>query len=513
MLLHMHLSTTKDPRSGLFMVPAASYTYPVFANESCFQVLALDALGDSKTSADYLETFIQLQGSRPFRGTFTGDQRAVFHGAKIAPGYDYTASEYNLDHGTVLWTMAEHYFITRDVEWFRHAAPSMLRAADWITAQRRQTMATEDGKPVPEYGLLPAGHLEDNADWGHWFAVNAYASAGMSRFADALKDAGHSEAARISRDAEAYRHDVRQAVIRASQAAPVTRLRDNTFIPYVPVRPHQRQRLFGPLRVAYYTRYPRQVLPTYRLSATREALYGPLILPNLGIFGMQERLTGWVLDDWEDNLTMSSSLGLNVHGWVDDEYWFSRGGMVFQANLQNPVLTYLRRREIPAAIRNLYNDFVSCHYPAVNVFTEEYRQWRSPSGPFYKIPDEARFVTRLRDLLVREEGADLWLTAGTPRRWLAPGQAVRFRQMPTTFGPVDLELNAHDKEIVGEVTLPARNPCTTAWLVLRLPAPKTIRSVAVDGKAWRNVDRKTGTIRLPAKPGVPLQLRVTTSQN
>ena len=46
--------------------------------------------------------------------------------------------------------------------------------------------------------------------------------------------------------------------------------------------------------------------------------------------------------------------------------------MVFQANLQNPVLEYLRRHEIPAAIRNLYNDFVACYYPDVNAFTEEY---------------------------------------------------------------------------------------------------------------------------------------------
>jgi hypothetical protein len=365
-------------------------------------------------------------------------------------------------------------------------------------------MASEANRPVPEYGLLPAGHLEDNQDWGHWFAVNAYASAGMSRLAEALKDAGQPEAARITRDAEAYRHDLRQAVLRASQEAPVTRLRDNTYIPYVPVRPHQRQRLFGPLRVAYYKRYPRAVLPTYRLSATREVLYGPLILLNLGIFGVQEPLAGWVLDDWEDNLTMSSSLGLNVHGWVDDAYWFSRGGMVFQANLQNPVLAYLRRREIPAAIRNLYNDFVSCYYPTVNVFTEEYRQWRSPSGPFYKIPDEARFVTRLRDLLVREEGSDLWLTAGTPRRWLADGKGIRFRQMPTVFGPVDLELNAQDTLITGQVTLPVRNKPGNVWLVLRPPEPKTITSVRIDGQLWREVDRETGAIRLPSKHNGPL---------
>jgi hypothetical protein len=206
---------------------------------------------------------------------------------------------------------------------------------------------------------------------------------------------------------------------------------------------------------------------------------------------------------------MSSSLGLNVHGWVDDESWFSRGGMVFQANLQNPVLAYLRRQEIPAAIRNLYNDFVSCYYPDVNVFTEEYRQWRSPSGPFYKVPDEARFVTRLRDLLVREEGRDLWLTSGIPRRWLGAGQGVRMRQMPTSFGPVDLELSAWETEITGEVRLPARNPPANVWLVLRVPELKTLAAVEIGGKPWRSFDRSTGIVRLPATTDSALRFSAT----
>jgi hypothetical protein len=508
-LIHMHLNASRDPSSGLFMVPAASYSYQVYANEACFQVLTLDALGDHETAADYLETFVKLQGSRPFKGTYTGDQRDVFHGARVAPGYDYTAHEYNLDHGTVLWTLAEHYFTTRDENWLRHVVPNMIRAADWITDQGRQTMITADDQRVPEFGLLPAGHLEDNSDWSHWFSINAYASAGMSRLSDALKEIRHPEAARIGRDAEAYRNDLRQAVTRASQSAPVTRLRDNTYVPYVPVRPHQRQRLFGPLRADFYRRYPSPVLPTYRLSATREVLYGPLILLNLGIFGSHEPLAGWVLDDWEDNLTMSSSLGLNVHGWVDDEYWFSRGGMVFQANLQNPVLAYLQRQEIPAAIRNLYNDFVSCLYPDVNVFTEEYRQWRSPAGPFYKTPDEARFVARVRDLLVREDGSDLWLTAGTPRRWLAPGETIRFRQMPTRFGPVDLELNARENEIDGQLRLPSRNRFANAWLVLRVPESKKLSAVEIDSKPWRQFEPETGVVCLPSEKISVFRLKAT----
>jgi len=500
-LPHIRISATKDPKSGIYMVPAASYYYQVFENEGAFQCVLLDALGDHKLAEEYLEGFMRLQGSRAFLGTFTGDQKDVYHGARIDKDYDYTASEYNLDHGVVLWALGEHYFYTRDNAWLKHAAPSMKRAADWVIEQRKLTMLRDGDKKIPEYGLLPAGHLEDNDDWGHWFSVNAFAAAGITSLARALADAGAQDAGKYAQEAAAYTADIREAVLRASRLAPVIRLRDNTYIPYVPTRPYQRIRLFGPIRVAYYSRYPQKALPTYRLSATREVLYGPMILLTTDMFHVDEQFANWVLDDWEDNATMSSSLGLNVHGWVDDKLWFSRGGMVFQANLQNPTLTYLRRNEVPAAIRNLYNDFVACYYPDVNVFTEEFRQWRSPSGPFYKIPDEAKFVNRVRDLLVREDGDSLWLAAGTPRWWLSPGEEVEVREGPTYFGPVSYHLEGNADGVDAHVTLPSRNPASTAWLVLRVPWGKHLRSVELDGKPWTDFDRSLERIRLPRQTG------------
>ncbi len=498
---HIRISTTKDPKSGLYMVPAASYDYPVYANEAAFQCVMLDALGNHSVTTEYLETFIRLQGSKPFDGTYVGDQHEVYHGARVDKDYDYTAYEYNLDHGTVLWALGEHYFFTRDKDWLRRVVPSMKMAADWIVKQRKLTQLMDGEERIPEYGLLPAGHLEDNDDWGHWFSVNAFAAVGMTRLAQGLVDLEDPSAGQYTQEAASFTKDLREAVLRASQISPVVRLRDNTYVPYVPTRPYQRIRLFGPMRVAYYSRYPNKVLPTYRLSATREVLYGPMILLATNIFHSDEPLANWVLDDWEDNATMSTSLGLFVHGWVDDKYWFSRGGMVFQANLQNPILTYLRRNEIPAAIRNLYNDFVACFYPDVNVFTEEYRQWRSPSGPFYKVPDEAKFINRLRDSLVREDGNVLWLAAGVPRRWLAPGQKVEVRNMATYFGRTSYRMEGTRDGVRARVELPSRDPYKNAWLVVRAPDAKRLRSVEIDGRPWQDFDATHERIRLPIKEG------------
>src|SRR5439155_21089583 len=108
--------------------------------------------------------------------------------------------------------------------------------------------------------------------------------------------------------------------------------------------------------------------------------------------------------------------------------------MVFQANLQNPVLAYLRRNEAPAAIRNLYNNFVACHYPEVNAFTEEYHQWIHGSGPFYKVPDEARFVNRVRDALVREDGRHSGWSPESLAGGLVPGRRSNLATWATSFG-------------------------------------------------------------------------------
>ena len=507
---HIHISTTKDPKSGLFMVPAASYGYQVFANEACFQTLLLDALGDTDRAGQYLRTLTALQGTRPFPGNYREPHDGVFHGARVDDEYDYTAHHYGLDHGTVLWALAEHYFFTRDAGWLRETIPHMLKAIEWIQRQREATRQCNlNGEPVMHYGLLPAGHLEDNPDWGYWFSVNAYCVAGMLETARAMRDIGHPEAARLAGEAQAYREDLRTAVLRASRSAPVARMRDGTYSPYVPTRAYQRFRYFGPLRVQYYSRYGRpEALPCYRLAATREVLYGPMILLNLGIFGAVEPIAPWILDDWEDNSTLSSSGGFNVHGFTEDRFWFSQGGMVFQSNLQNPILVYLKRNETAAAIRGLYNNFVACLYPDVNAFTEEYRMWGRGSGPFYKSPDEARFVNRLRDALVLEAGEDLWLACGVPRRWLADRDGIRVQRINSCYGPVAMRLAAGDqpRTITGKVVLPPRKVPGRVWLYVRVPQGR-IRSVQINGQPWSRLETDRERIELPLL-GRPLEVLI-----
>jgi hypothetical protein len=499
---HIGMSTAKDPVTGLYMVPAASYHYQVYANEACFQVLMLDAFGDHRTAAEYLETLLQLQGSRSFPGLHHGMEDAIFHGVRINERYDYTASDYGLDHPTVLWALGEHYLYSRDREWLLHAWPHMEKAIAWIQKQRESTRKTSpDGSQVRGYGLMPPSSLEDNSDWAQWFSTNSFAWAGYDRAATALADTGHPKAAEMRREADTYRAELRGAILRAVGETPVTQMRDGTYAPNVPIEPNLRFRRFGRQRADYYQRYGIKGVPMMRLAATREILYGPIILLNLGVFGVHEPIADWILDDWEDNLTLTSGLGMNVHGNTDDKYWFSQGGMVFQANLQNPILVYLKRHEAQAAIRGLFNNFAACLYPEAVAFTEEYRQWSHASGPFYKIPDEAKFANRVRDMLVLEDGENIYLAGGVPRRWLELPGGVRAEKLSTYFGEVSLHLRAGVETgvIQATVQLPVRCSAKTVWLVARTPT-RQIKSVTINGQTWTRFDAARETIELPHSP-------------
>ncbi|WP_423129878.1 hypothetical protein [Gaoshiqia sp. Z1-71] len=495
---HIRMSVTKDPQSGLFMVPAASFSYPVYANESIFQTVLLDRLGDFETVDGYLDVFMKRQGSRKLPGAYTGDQKAVFYGVKIDEENDLTAVGYNMNHGTVLWGLAHHYRYSGDKEWLKKAAPHMTGAADWIIEQRNQTKETDrNGDPVLHYGLLPAGMLEDCPEWRYWYATNAYAYLGLQATAEAFDVAGLPEAEYYKMEAAAYRDDILNSLQRAIELSPVVRLRDNTCVPYIPVRPYQRFRYFGSKKSDYYDRYEKGIYPTLRLSSTREVLYGPVTLIKTGIIDPKSPMADWILNDWEDNLTLSTSLNLNTHGWVDDEYWFSRGGMVFQANLQNPVSVYLDRQETKAAIRSLYNNFTSLFYPDVVALSEEYRMWEHASGPFYKCPDEARVVSQIIDFLLEEKANEVWLGNGIPERWLEPGQRVELNQVHTKFGEYSYSL-AQGKEpntMVANILLPENSPKTL--LFLHDPFQKSIQSVIVNGQEWANWDADQKVITLP----------------
>ena len=474
---HVAISVDRDPGSGYYIVPAGTWNYGACGNEACLQIRYLDYCGYHERAEKYLETFIATQGLQPLDGNFQSKEGTlqaldVYNGEFIGRHFSY-----NLDHGFILECLADHYRLSGDRAWLERVVPNLIAACDFVTRERQATRRLdESGRRVLEYGLLPVGHLEDNPEWLHWFAVNAHAHGGMRATAEVLADIGHPEAGRIAGDAADYRDDIRAAVTRARVNSPVVRLRDGTYVPHIPPRTGLRGRDYGWIR---------------------ETGYGPLHLEDGRVLDPLEMEVTWILKDLEDNLFVSWA-----YGWATDveRYWFSRGGVTVQANLLNNIVTYLRRGQSRHAVRSLFNDVGLNLYRDVLCSTEHpVVEPGHGVGPNYKTPDECGLLCSLRRALVYEIGDVLHLGLGFPVSWLEPGEEVRVDGAATNFGPLSVRIapSLTEEQVAVEIALEARRQPASIELHLRHPDGRSLQRVWVDEEAWGEFDAARNLVRLP----------------
>ncbi|MCC7377028.1 MAG: hypothetical protein IT581_20375 [Verrucomicrobiales bacterium] len=454
--MHLLVNTEREPRSTRRFARVGSFDYGAYGNESCMMVLDLERRGLHREAAECLEAWLHYQGTVALPGSFAGKD-GVLYGAG-----GYEAGGYNQHHGWILWMLGEHFRFTRDQAWLEHAAPGIVRGADWILGE---VARTRDRHPL-ERGLLPAGSLEDIGDWWTWLSTSCYTWRGLDNAAWALSQIGHPEARRLRRAADAY-HQALLANFRAARdRSPVVRLRDGTAVPKFPSQVHRRGRSFGWIC---------------------ETLEGSLHLLITRAIDVRSREAEWILDDYEDNLYLSNQYGYLLEDF--DRQWFERGGMSMQACLLLQVEPWLYRDEVPHALRGLFNAQAASYFPDVRMNTEHalpfLDDWR---GDHFKSSDEANCCGWLRQLLVREESDQVLLVGqGIPRSWLTPGKECGMDRAATWFGTMSVHYRGEADAVVAELDGPRRNPPRTLRLRFRTPLERSIAAVTVNGKPWRRV--------------------------
>lgn len=515
-LWHVLITTDRDVPTGLYEHGASTCHYPMYANETMMVMRSLEMRGEHEEARRLIEPYLLSQGAKPLPGNFKSQDGLLY--AAAPKGHDhYTAQGYNMHHGFLLWAAAEHYLWTRDRAYLEAAAPHLVAACDWVTRERRATMVMTPGGmghastppggmgsvltarapsaheaatlPAPpsrplEYGLAPAGDLEDVGEYLWWYPTNAYYYLGMKTAADALADIGHPEAPRLAADAKAYRDDILASVREATAASPVVRLLDGTYVPYVPPRPY--------------------VLTDRKEGWIRESLYCALHLVDAGLISPDESMTTWILHDLEDRIFMSEESGYGPrHGLTSPrEQFFSLGGFNPQPNLLSTPLVYLQRGQVPNFLRGFFNTFAVSYYPDTCCFIEALLTFGQGHSPLYKTPDESRFIQTMRQMLVLEMGDSLYLARGVPRAWTTPGKTVQIRNASTYFGPVSLQITseADGRTLRAQIELPTRNPPKHCYLSLRHPEARKIRSLRVNDQPHARFDPASGQIELPAEP-------------
>ncbi len=472
-LTHLLINSEREMGSDRYAARVGSISYGAYGNESIMMISDLDRRGYSREAERALELFLHHQGSVALPGTFASKE-GVLYGAG-----GYEAGGYNQHHGWILWGLGEHWFHTRDRAWMERSAPKIVAACRWIASERKATQKLDGGRRVPEYGLLPAGSLEDVTDYWFWISTNSFTWWGLKYAAAALIDFGHPESAGIAEEANRYGQDILAAYREAAVRSPVVRLRDGTYVPKFPSNVYTRGRAYGWLR---------------------ETLEGAIMLPITRLLEPGSREAEWVLKDFEDNLYISDKYGYSVPTF--DRFWFSRGGFSMQPNLLHGPLPYFYRDDIKHFIRAYFNPFASGFDPGLRLLPEHpLPELGYLGGQHFKTSDESQSNYWLRLMFAAELDETLHLGRGIPRYWLNDGQPIGIDNASTYFGSVSYTIRPELSAGRISMTLdpPERNAPKAIVVRFRHPEEKPIRGVTVNGVASADFDAGKGDIRLPGK--------------
>ena len=459
-LWHVLISTDLDPETALSEHGAATHGYKNFLNETAMVARSLEMRGEHAEAAKLLEPFLVSQGAKGLPGNFKS-REGVFYAAYPREPDPYTAQGYNMHHGWGLWAVADHYFWTRDAAFLRRHAGPLAQGCDWIAREREATRVKgPDGARPVEFGLAPAGDLEDVDEFLYYYATDAYYYLGMKQAAAALTRIDHPRHREVTRETAAFLDDLRASVAESVATTPVVALRDGTYVPFVP---------------------PRAYALTHRQEGwIREGLYPALHLVTAGVYAADHPFADWMIQDLEDNIFMSAESGFGLKDPRAE--FFDFGGLTCQPNLLDLSLLYLQLDRIPNFLRAFFNSAAASLYPDLECFAEWIPAFGQGGGPLYKTPDECKFIQWLRTMLIMEREQALYLCWGTPRVWLQNGKQIKIERAATYFGKLELEVRSAvaQNTISARVRLAPTEKPARIWLRLRHPEAKTIRSATVN---------------------------------
>jgi len=389
--------------------------------------------------------------------------------------------------GSIGWALIEHYRLTGDEEWFRAAAPRIKANVEWMLRQRRTVQnMVPGGERLWCKGLQPALQVTPDSGglWMQFYEAEAYYWAAVAHFAEALATIDPVEGARLMAEAESYRRDLLAAVDRTIALSPVVPVRDGTYHSVIPFACYVRGLSTGPwgwMRDGSGGHVGPLYWETVQSAA---ALISPAgLLPADDV-----RVQGY-LDVLEDRLLLENS---NVAKRAKGD-WFLAGWQ-YQGGLERTANMHLAGDDIPAFLRSFHNCYAIDILPHDGYIFNEH----AVSPPPDKIFEEAAFLERFRNLLVMEDGRNLWLARATPRAWLKQGKKISVKNSPTHFGAVSCEITSDvvNGKITATISLPSRKHPKEVWLRLRHPKSAPIKSVTVNGKKWKAFDRNQEFVRL-----------------
>jgi hypothetical protein len=461
--------------SRLITTAVGSSTYYNFINESVMIIQELDQRGFTEGVRRRLQLYVEGQGEARQPGNFT-DFDGAFYGAK-----GWEEGDYNQHHGWALWYLAEHYLFTRDDAWFQSVAEAVIKGADWVFRQRKETRRELPHSRGWEWGFLPAGSLEDVTDFYYWLSTNVLTWRGTNAAARALERAGHPEAGRVRKESDLFRQDLIHGLELNRKYAPVVKLRDGRWVPHYPSRLYCRGRDYGWIR---------------------QILEGAIYLLISGLYAPNSKQADWILNDYQDNLYHTPPYGYVIRD-MEENFW-GRGGFSMQPNLLAGLMPHLERDEIEVYLWMFFNAFVSCYREEVNGMVEHpLPELGFDNSAIIKTSDQANSVMWLRYMLVYSTPDLLHFGRAIPRAWLKDGETTSLESVRTHYGEVDACWTSQlaDGKLIFEGNLRGPQDAPKTLVRFRHPDQAPIQAITVNGKDWKQFDAERGDVNITGIKG------------
>ena len=467
----------------------------------------MDLVGLHDEADKVYQYFLKAPGAKS-DGDYTDGEGALEWATSMRHDMGYSHDGTHASTGKVLFAMADRYFLTGDKKWFEQNLHRMKAAAEWILRQRNVYM-----KDIPNRqdllvsGLMPPCMLGDYAipscDWRWYYFDNAFALQGLSRFADALTELDPEAGRRYSKEADAFRKDIRRAVERETALSPVRRSLDGTYRSFIPAMAYSRGVMCN-LEFGAPQRPQTDILigalplaePFAALAANDSRMISTL--DAMEEIGMSPEITARIL---AVNVTKPIRTPLSPVGELNDHWFWNCYGGSFPKASHNANI-YLLQDDVP----NFLRFWMNCYAALVGADGKLWEWGQLGKYENCKHPDNGTagwFMENFRNLLVMEDDQTLWVARATPRVWLEQGKKIVVNNAPTYFGTMAYEIvsDVDHGQITATIDLPSRMQPQRVVVRFRHPMTAVIKSVMVNGMPWTRYNREKEFIELEGLQG------------
>ncbi len=464
------LISARSENNGSQVAPwIASMSYGPLESEAHSIVYGMDLMGWHEFSRKALEFFISKYNDSGY----------------LTTGYTLMGT------GWHLWTLAEHYHLTKDKEWLAKYADKLSRVCNWIVNQCEKTKIKDiHGEKPPEYGLMPPGV---GADWNRFayrFAIQSHFYAGLARTGAILKEINVPMAEKYIENAEEFKASILSAYEWNKARTPVLPLSNGKWVlPYPP-----QLYCFG----TSGEMFPGE---DSGRSWAYDVELGPHHLIPLGVLDPNSKDTENIIQHLEDYWFLHSDYWFAFSGkgdYSEEENrkdWFNLGGFSkIQPYYTRIAEVYALRDEVKPFIRSYFNAIPSLLNTENLSFWEHFHN----IGAWNKTHETGWFLVQTRKMFVAENEDSLWLAPFIPSYWLEDGKQVVVNNADTYFGKVSYSLNSqvNNGEINGYVSLTKDSPLDRVILRIRHPSNKLIKKVLVNNSEYEKFDPQLSVIYL-----------------